>query len=383
MVREFLAKFEDVLIPACLFIIWKCFLFFTSIFALIFIPLYSENFLGGGVQTYNKFPLLFSWINFDGEHFLSIAFKGFYSNLEHAFFPFYPFLTYFFSLFFPKQLWISATLGIIISNLSFLLSLIFLTKLLLLDYPRKVVFFTLIFLLVFPFSFYFNAFYSESLFLLLSVLCFYFSRKDKWFLAGIFGGLASLTRIFGAVLFIVLLIESWHRRVPLKKSIFIAIIPLGLLGYMIYLYLTISDPIAFYSLQTLVGEQHQRGIVFFPQILFRYLKILATTPLSFLYQTIIFEFFVGVSFLILLIFGFVKKIRYSYFFYSLIGFFLTTIQGSFSSLPRYVIVLFPFFLIMAIIFSHKSLAIKILIFITLGLMLFLESSLFLRGYWIA
>ena len=59
---------------------------------------------------------------------------------------------------------------------------------------------TVVFLSVFPTAFFFQAIYSESLFLLLSVACFLAARRGRWALAGAAGFLASLTRNTGLLL---------------------------------------------------------------------------------------------------------------------------------------------------------------------------------------
>jgi len=62
---------------------------------------------------------------------------------------------------------------------------------------------------------------------------------------------------------------------------------------------------------------------------------------------------------------------------------VTTIQGSFSSVPRYVLVFFPSFLSFALFFESKPIFLKTTFIIILMLLLIIEAGLFLRGYWIA
>jgi len=49
----------------------------------------KEMFLGVGMEHFLVHPGLWSWANFDGMRYLSIAHHG-YGNLEQAFFPFFP-----------------------------------------------------------------------------------------------------------------------------------------------------------------------------------------------------------------------------------------------------------------------------------------------------
>ncbi len=370
-----------------LFLFWRILLICFSITALNF-PLASVNrYLGGGAINFHLSPQLFAWANFDGEHFLAIAIFG-YKQLEQAFFPVYPLLIDFFASPFSFNLFssiLSSTIvGLIISNASFLFALIMLFELLNLDFSKKISLLTLLVIISFPLSFYFGALYSESIFLLLTVLSFYFARKGRWFEASIIGALSSATRVFGILLLPALLIEARQQKIPLRKLIWLFLIPAGLISYMVYQYINFGDGLAFYNLQKVVGEQHQSGIVLLPQVYYRYIKMLLTTDFQNpIYQTIVLEFLVGIMFLLLPIYGYFKKIRSSYLVYAFTGYILTTIQGSFSSLPRYVIVLFPSFLALTIFVNNLSRPYKVLFFAISIIFLFIETTLFLRGYWVA
>lgn len=370
-----------------LFLFWRIFLIIISIIT-INIPLGSTTrYLGGGPNNFHLSPLLFSWANFDGEHFLAIAIFG-YKQLEQAFFPIYPLLInffaspFFFNLF--NSILSSTIIGLIISNAFFFLALIILFELLNLDFSKNISFLTLLVIITFPLSFYFGALYSESLFLLLTVLSFYFARKGRWREASLVGALSSATRVFGILLFPALLLEAWQRKVSFRKMAWLFLIPVGLISYMIYQYVNFGNPLAFYNLQKVVGEQHQPGITLLPQVYYRYMKMLLTVDIhNPIYQTIVLELIVGIIFLLLPIYGYFKKIRLSYLVYAMSGFLLTTVQGSFSSLPRYVIVLFPSFLALSIFVNRLPKFFKILFFIISFFILFIETTLFLRGYWVA
>lgn len=371
-----------------MFCAWRFILVIISLFAIYLIPLgYKDRFLGGGPINYQISPQFFAWANFDGEHYLSIAIFG-YKSLEQAFFPNYPLLISFFSkpgsADFMTSLVNSIVVGLIISNISFVLSLIFLWELIKIDFSKKIAYLTIILILIFPTSFYFGAVYNESLFLLLAVLSFYSARKGNWFLAGGFGAIASATRVFGVLLLPALLIEAWQQKISFSKFFWIFLIPLGLGTYTWYLNNSVGDPIAFYHFQKLVGEQHQSGIITLPQVYFRYIKMLATTGIQNpIFQTIVLEFFVGVTFFVLPIYGYLKKIRLSYLVFAMLSFLAPTIQGSFSSTPRYVVVLFPSFLAAALWIVKLPKLIRLSILFLSFLIFVIETALFLRGYWIA
>ena len=65
---------------------------------------------------------------------------------------------------------------------------------------------------IFPASYVFYAPYTESTFLLFSVLLFYYARERRWFLAGLCGALATLTRQQGLFLIVPLFMELWSAK---------------------------------------------------------------------------------------------------------------------------------------------------------------------------
>lgn len=377
----------DFLKIISIFFVWRFVLIVVLLFVIKNVPLaYSDRFLGGGPNNYKIYPELFSWANFDGEHYLSIAIFG-YKGLEQAFFPLYPILISFFAKPISSDLFSQILnytfVGLIISHLSLLISLIYLWELITIDFPKKIAFLTLALILFFPTSFYFGAVYNESLFLLLSVLAFYNGRKGRWFLASFFGMIASATRVFGILILPALVIEAFLQKERLSKTFWLLFIPLGLGSFMVYQYFTVGDPFAFYNIQKFVGEQHQGGVTLLPQVYFRYMKMILTVDMqSPIYQTIILEFITGIVFFLLPIIGYFKKVRISYLLYAMMGFLLPTVTGSMTSVPRYVLVFFPSFIVLSIILDKLKLVryVVVIIFITL---LIVETTLFLRGYWVA
>lgn len=374
---------KDIKLVVLLYLIWKIGLVVTTSLSVKLLPLRGSDLLGGGIEKYQAAPWFYGWVNFDGEHYLSIAERG-YRDLEQAFFPVFPILTNILSRPFSGNMESLIVSGLIISNIAFLFSLIILWKLVLLDYSKKIAYLTIITLLVYPTSFYFSAFYSESLFLFLTLSSFYLMRKNKWIWASILGGFSSGTRVFGILLMPAFFIEALQKKNNIHKYFWIFIIPIGLFVYMYYQWVTIDDPLAFYHLQKIIGPQHSEGITLLPQIYFRYIKILFSVDLQNpIYSTVVLEFFTGLLFFVLPLYGFFKKMKKSYIFYALAGFILPTIQGSFSSTPRYVLVLFPSFLALALCLNFVKLPIRAAILILFCIWLIFESALFFRGYWVA
>src|SRR3990167_3950249 len=107
---------------------------------------------------YNLPKFLTAFANFDGAHYLLIAKNG-YTQYQQAFFPLYPLLIRWLSPFFLNNHLLT---GLLISNVSFLLGLYFFSKYLKLAINnQQLTIWSIVFLLVFPTSFFFGAVYTE------------------------------------------------------------------------------------------------------------------------------------------------------------------------------------------------------------------------------
>lgn len=358
------------------FLSWRVLLFIILFFAVKNIALQS-HFLGGGMQAYLKTPWLWAWANFDGEHYLSIAKEGYHLS-EQAFFPLYPLLI--------KLLGGGVWSGMIISNASFFLALVGLYKLLRIDYSEKVTKLAIILLLVFPTSFYFGAVYTESLFLCLVVWSFYFYRKGNFLLASLLGMFTSGTRLIGVILLPIYLLELLKDKVKWnKKHLWLLLIPSGLVSYMIYLYMLWGDSLMFLHALPAFGEQRSSIPILLPQVFYRYIfKILPNLNYSYFAGTFttIMEFVIGILFFAVSAISFFK-LRPSYFLFLILGYLVPTLSGSFSSLPRYVLVLFPAFILFSVWLDKSSEIIKIICYTILLMGLIVSLSLFGRGYWVS
>jgi hypothetical protein len=109
---------------------------------------------------------------------------------------------------------------------------------------------TLLLLAVFPAAVYFGAPYSESLFLLLAVGAFYAARTGRWAWAGACAGLASATRSAGLLLLIPLVLIWWSGR-PRRAgdAAWLLLAPLGIAAYAAWLGLAEGDALRFLDVQ--------------------------------------------------------------------------------------------------------------------------------------
>jgi hypothetical protein len=132
-------------------------------------------------NSYHLPGFLTSLANFDGEHYILIA-KNSYSQYEQAFFPLYPFIIRMGGMVLRQNYLLSA---ILISFCSFFTGLFFFRQYLkeaVIDRkdPFPIWKWTLLFILLFPTSFFFTAVYTEGLFFLLAISTLYFLRKKKY-----------------------------------------------------------------------------------------------------------------------------------------------------------------------------------------------------------
>ncbi|MFV1917683.1 MAG: mannosyltransferase family protein [Patescibacteria group bacterium] len=372
-----------------LFLTWRILLFTILFLAISIVPL-QMNFLGGGLESYLAKPYLWAWVNFDGEHFLSIAYRG-YQPLTYFFFPVYPLITKYAAYFLGDSFTNLAVSGLIVSNISFFVALMGLWKLFKLDYRKDVVLLAVILLLSFPASFYFASLYSESLFLALAVWSLYFARKKNWILAGLLGGLSTATRLVGIALVPALIAEAWIQYKKDKKTNMVQpiigtlLVPLGILAYMYFLNLKTGDPLEFFHSVGIFGEQRSTSLILLPQVFYRYFfKILPN--LNYNYFPVVFTtFFELITALILTFLSILAffRLRLSYAVYLLVGFIIPTLSGSFSSLPRYVLTLFPAFLLTAVYLSRLKRNYRIIFTLITVIFLGIATALFARGYWVA
>ena len=380
---------SDYLEIVKLFIFWRLLLFVMLGLGIVLVSA-NSNFLGGGAANYISNPWAYAWANFDGEHFISIAMRG-YLPLQYFFFPAYPYITGLLANVFGGDIKTYLFSGLFVSHISLLVALLGLWKLILLDYKKNIARLTILTILLFPTSFYLASFYSESLFLALIVWTFYFARQKKWLLAGLLAGIASATRVIGVILPLVIVVEWWQANdrklfpMPFKALVGVLLAGSGLAIYMLFLKETTGDYLEFINRVGLFGEQRSSGLILLPQVIYRYVfKILPSVDYSYLPMvfTIWLEFPSSVLFLILSVVSFFR-LRLSYSVYLTLGYLIPTLAGSFSSMPRYAIVLFPGFILMAIYFSKLSRIRKLILLLVLFILLGTSTIMFTRGYWVS
>jgi mannosyltransferase PIG-V len=138
------------------------------------------------------------WQRFDTNWYLSIATQGYAFAQQVAFFPLYPALISFFSLFTGGNALIAA---LIVGNLGTLAALIALGALTAwetrdAETPAS----AMLLMLAFPFAFFFATAYTEGMFLAFAIFCLLFARRGQWGWAALFALLSGAARPTGVVL---------------------------------------------------------------------------------------------------------------------------------------------------------------------------------------
>jgi len=355
-------------------------IFFTFLFAQLISAIFQKA----------SFFSITSWERWDTIHYLFIAKEGYKTEgeerLKIVFLPFYPFTIKVFAFFFRDYLFSA----LFVSNLAFIFVLIFLYKIVAKNFSKNIAKRTILYLTIFPTAYFFHAGYTESLFLLLVLLSFYFAKEKKWIISSFFGFLATLTRINGIVLFPVLFFEYLlQKNVDFKKIDFeilsIFLVPFGFLIYLLINYSLFGNPFQF----SIFLKNHWFKKFTWPieglKGVTSHIKYYMAHKKEWDFSTRIHEFTISWAelifplFALFLIFLGFFYLPASYSFYSLLNWLGFVSTSFWLSLPRYLLSIFPIFIVFAILGEKK-----IFNFILIPVFLFFRFLFlfrFIRGFW--
>ena len=321
-----------------------------------------------------------TWSRWDAAHYLQIAQNGYTGVGDDryliVFFPLYPTLIAIFQVFF-RNFWLSAFLVSAFATVA--LALVF-RELVNLDYSEKTAQFAVLFLFIFPTSYFLHIPYTESLFLALTVGSFLSARKKMWFAAGALGAAACLTRINGLILIPALafeILEDYRQTRRFEREwLFLLMIPAGFGVYLILNYLVTGDPFMYMAYQS----EHWYRYLRFPwegiwDAARRINKPIPTEAMMTGVQEVL---FVGIG-LVATVAGW-RHLRNSYRVWMAANWLLFVSTSFVSSVPRYTLTLFPLFIMMALS-ARKSWALRVLYIVWSVLFLGLFTTQFVRGWW--
>jgi hypothetical protein len=305
-------------------------------------------------------PTSHPWVNmssrWDAGWYIEIARDGYRyepgSPGNAAFFPLYPMLIRVIHtlLFLPANdyWWLVPAIGL--SNIALLIGLTYFRALLAIDFDEKIASRATIYLLIFPTTFFFSAVYSESLFLGLTVGGFYYARKNRWLVACIFAALATLTRSQGMILALPLLIEYLsERNFSLRKVGWniaaFALIPAALFAFALFLKLKFGSWTVMFDVQSTWG----RHLMWPWHVVAWFLRHApALSPehhdkLDFCFLLLVLgAAIVGLRQL---------RVSFSVYLWTAVVFF--SCWGMLGSIPRFDLVIFPLFIVLALIAARS------------------------------
>jgi hypothetical protein len=142
----------------------------------------------------------------------------------------------------------------IVSGIASVAAAILLRRTVELDFSPRVALRSVWFFLIFPTAYFLHVGYTESLFLALALGSILAARTQRWWLAGLLGGLGCMTRANGLVLIPTLGVEIIHQFVSEKRIrwqwLWIALVPIGFGVYLLNNWLIAGDAFAFLRLKT-------------------------------------------------------------------------------------------------------------------------------------
>ncbi len=290
----------------------------------------------------------------DGVWYRGIAEHGYQAQadgkapLSTAFFPFYPILI-------RAGTWSGLDYqlaSVFISNLALLGAAILFSRTVQLEYKNEIIArHSVAFLMFGAPSFFFSAGQAEGIFLFFSIAAFAAALRQKWLWASLAGICLSATRPTGFLIVLPLLVEylaQWRQAGGSIKSLirarvfWLALVPVGAAFYVLYCQVMFGDGLAYAHAQSSVAWD--RGFTMPWQT---FLSPKNETP----EQTIFFRW-VAVVVFALIGAGGLFKIRPSYFVHALIGFVFPLCWTTLNDIFRYFCVLFPIYLVMALI-AHR------------------------------
>jgi hypothetical protein len=236
--------------------------------------------------------------------------------------------------------------AIALANIFLLFGLIVLHKTVLaFGYDQEIATRTVFYTALFPASYFFSLPWTTSLFLLTVTAAFWAAKREKWWWAGAFAALTSATHYTGIFVFPSLVILYWQTMRPLKlrsSALGLFLAPAGLLAFMAYLYKVTGNAFAFADAQS--AWQVRWGLFLRPLYAF----IISPFALSEGWNFRLLNFAAAMMALICGI-ALLRRREPALAFFTLISVLFPLSTLTLEAQARYVIVLFPVFIVLAII----------------------------------
>jgi hypothetical protein len=270
-----------------------------------------------------------------------------------AYFPLYPLLMRYAGHLFGRTGPAVSLGGIFVSWTAFVLAMVALFHLAERDVARDRAEQAVLLTAIFPFSFFFGMVYTESLFLLLTVVTFHGFRTRRWLLGGVFGALATATRVNGILMLPALAWLAWRGVEPNARDRVVAVVGLLLVGcgvgaYSVYVYRLSGNPFEWAASIERWGY-YPGGAPWLVHV--RLVRMLLTHPYAYLAgeRMAPYDALNGLSALMfVMVTPFVwRRFGAGYGLLMLANLWLPLSSGQYEGLGRYCSVMFPFFIWLA------------------------------------
>ncbi|MCC6220454.1 MAG: hypothetical protein IT291_04340 [Deltaproteobacteria bacterium] len=278
----------------------------------------------------------------DASWYVGIAINGYDEAVSPSdkarnwtFFPFFPLLMKCASAIVGNHL----LAGLIISNVCFFFGLVFMHRLqCLLGLSAASANRAIWFVALYPTSYFFSVPLTESLFFFLSVVAFYYLRREKYIVSGVLLCLAIATRPTGAMMLPAVCMALKERGILFTRHAlaFLLLAPIGIVGFMWLMYILTTDPLAFYRNQLAWGRGQMNLMGLFSEIVAHPLKLMIGWNFILLnLGSGVFVFAASIYFL------FKRQYTWALFLIVPLAFMLNT--GTVQSMARFAMVMFPAF----------------------------------------
>lgn len=234
--------------------------------------------------------------------------------------------------------------GLVVSNLALFGALVLLFDLTQRRFGHKVAWRAGALVLVSPISIFLSGVYTESLFLLLSVLVFWLIERDRFVWAIGIACLACLTRSVGVALYPALLWIAWtrdpSRRIP--RMILAHLPPLVFGIYILTAGVYVGDPLAYFSsYETTWGRQAGSILGAF--------TVYFTEPASIIgWRVAWIDLVMTLGYLALAVALIIRKELRSWGVFALFALLIPIASGTLVGMPRFGAVIFPFYVLLAL-----------------------------------
>lgn len=343
--------------------------------------------------------LVNGFAHWDSGWYIQIARTGYTTVDQTAFWPMYPWLMSALHNLSGLDYRVS---GIVISLVSFVFFLSFLGLWAEREFGRRTALWTMALIAFFPTAYYFDAVYTESLFLMLSAAAVYASQKRRFKIANVLVLFATLTRNTGGLLGFIIFFDYikdrqtgwrfWQRRWWRSlgfEAMYLLLPAAGLAAYCVWL----KERFGHYFPFLIAESQHWHRGYMAPWLTFlhtlHYLLHPQATSMAPDYVRFEMASFAFAVMLLLIGVLYVRKSlnHVGWWLYLFAVTWITASEPSFDvpdylvSLPRYVLMLFPGFVFFADFL--RSNWIRTALTAVLAAVLFITSGIFYRGIWIA